>query len=134
MGAVRAALAVTLREGEVLLVRRRNPPDAGLWGYPGGHVEPGETVYQAAERELYEETGVRAAAGPLLEVVEVKAEGFHFDLIAVACDYLSGTPRAADDVSEAAWVPVAEVLGHGRPMSADVDEVLRRALERVGRI
>ncbi|MGV6850187.1 MAG: NUDIX domain-containing protein, partial [Marinibacterium sp.] len=54
------ALAVVLRDGHVLLARRANPPDAGLWGFPGGHVEPGETGLAAAVRELAEETGVIA--------------------------------------------------------------------------
>ena len=55
-----AALAVVVRDAHVLLVRRRNPPDVGLWGYPGGHVEWGETVAEAAMRELHEETALRA--------------------------------------------------------------------------
>ncbi|HUF57442.1 MAG TPA: NUDIX domain-containing protein, partial [Thermohalobaculum sp.] len=48
--------------GRVLLVRRLNEPDAGLWGYPGGKVEWGETVADAAVRELAEETGGRGEA------------------------------------------------------------------------
>ncbi|MEZ5882333.1 MAG: NUDIX domain-containing protein [Paracoccaceae bacterium] len=58
-----AVLAVVIRGGRVLLVQRANPPDAGLWGFPGGKVEFGETLEQAAERELLEETGVTATAG-----------------------------------------------------------------------
>ena len=62
-----AALAVTLDQGRnhVLLVQRRNPPDAGLWGFPGGHVEAGETALCAAARELAEETGVIATPVPI---------------------------------------------------------------------
>ncbi|OWJ87584.1 NUDIX domain-containing protein, partial [Paracoccus yeei] len=52
---VLAALAVLIDHDpdhgpRVLLVQRRNPPDAGLWGFPGGHVEPGETALAAAAR------------------------------------------------------------------------------------
>ena len=53
-----AALAVTVRADQVLLVKRKNEPDAGLWGFPGGHVELGETALFAAARELREETSV----------------------------------------------------------------------------
>ncbi|MTH35368.1 NUDIX domain-containing protein [Paracoccus limosus] len=129
-----AALAVTLQGDRVLLVRRRNPPDAGLWGYPGGHVEAGETALDAAARELAEETGV--IAKPLayldnVDVIERGADGalrFHFLLAAVLCDYVSGQPVAGDDALDAAWVPVGEVLSGALPQSASVAAILRRAM------
>ncbi|WP_244627084.1 NUDIX domain-containing protein [Microvirga tunisiensis] len=45
-----AVIAVVIRNGWTLLVRRANPPDAGLWGFPGGKIEFGETVKDAADR------------------------------------------------------------------------------------
>lgn len=129
-----AALAVVIRDGHVLLVRRRNPPDAGLWGFPGGHVEPGETALAAAARELAEETGVTARPLAYLDnvdVIERDADGtlrFHFLLAAVLCDYLDGLPVAADDALEAAWVSVDKALSGALPMSGAVDRVIRRAL------
>ncbi|SMO98114.1 NUDIX hydrolase [Paracoccus laeviglucosivorans] len=130
-----AALAVTLDGDRVLLVQRRNPPDAGLWGFPGGHVEPGETALDAAARELHEETGVTAR--PLayldnIDVIERGADGalrFHFLLAAVLCDYVSGQPAAADDALDAGWVPVTDVFANRLPLSASVADTLRRALE-----
>ena len=50
------ALAVVLSDTHALLVRRGKDPDRGLWGCPGGHVEPGETLLQAVVRETLEET------------------------------------------------------------------------------
>lgn len=132
MTATQAALAVVLREERVLLVRRANPPDAGLWGYPGGKVEPGETVEQAAVRELREETGVRAEAGAVLVTLKARGEAFHYALHAVACRYLSGRPCAADDVTGADWVSFPDVLAGVRPMSRDVGRVLEMALKRLG--
>ena len=112
-----AALAVVIHEGQVLLVRRRNEPDAGLWGFPGGHVDAGETALDAAARELREETGVAAKPERYLTNIDViqrdetGALRFHFLLAAVLCRYVSGTPLADDDVSEAAWVPLKDVAG-----------------------
>lgn len=123
-----AAIAVVIHEERVLLVRRRNEPNAGLWGFPGGHVEPGETALAAAVRELAEETSVRAVAERYLTNLDIimhddsGALQFHFLLAAVLCRYESGTPVADDDVSDAAWVPLSEV---GKlATSANVDKVL----------
>lgn len=110
-----AAIAVVLHENKVLLVQRRNEPNAGLWGFPGGHVEPGETALAAAVRELAEETTVIARAERYLTNIDVIIHDdkgglqFHFLLAAVLCRYETGTPIADDDVSDAAWVPLAEV-------------------------
>ena len=127
-GPVLAALAVLVEDDRVLLVRRRNEPDAGLWGYPGGRVGRGETVFAAAERELAEETGVEAEARAFLTLIDViqregDAVAHHFALAAVLCARRAGEPVAADDVSEAAWVPVADVAAGRLPTSARVAEV-----------
>jgi len=128
-----AALAVTLRADEVLLVRRKNEPDAGLWGFPGGHVDLGETALSAAARELREETSV--IGRPLqyltnLDVIFRDTHGFitfHFLLAAVLCKYISGEPKADDDVSEAAWVAIDDVLLGKIQCSEHVDDVTRLA-------
>ncbi|MCR9087902.1 MAG: NUDIX hydrolase [Rhodobacteraceae bacterium] len=125
-----AALAVVLRGEHVLLVKRRNEPDAGLWGFPGGHVDLGETALNAAARELHEETGVIANPVRYLTNVDVvvRAEDesilFHFLLAAVLCEYVSGTPRAQDDVSDARWWPAAQILGGDVQCSQHVDNVV----------
>lgn len=132
-----AALAVVLHEGRVLLVRRRNEPDAGLWGYPGGHVEFGETALDAAVRELHEETTVQATPTDYLTNIDVIAKNpigeitHHFLLAAVLCQYQSGTPLAQDDVSGADWFDFEPVTGSRISMSDHVDSVLQLALHRM---
>ncbi|WP_299782982.1 NUDIX hydrolase [uncultured Roseobacter sp.] len=128
-----AALAVVIRVDHVLLVKRKNAPDAGLWGFPGGHVNLGETALAAAARELREETGVRGRPVQYLtniDVIQRDTHGdmqFHFLLAAVLCDFLGGTPEANDDASAAAWVPATDVLKGRFSCSAHVDDVLRLA-------
>ncbi len=126
---VPAVLAVVPRGGEVLLVQRRNPPDAGLWGFPGGKVDFGETLMAAAERELREETGVSARAVRVLTALDVIGQGaapdHHFVLIAVLCDWQGGEPLAADDAQDARWVALADI--DSLPLSKDVAAVARLA-------
>lgn len=130
-----AALAVTRDGGNTLLVQRRNPPDAGLWGFPGGHVEPGETALAAAARELFEETGVIATPRRYIDNIDVIERGpdgalrHHFLLAAVLCDYVSGTPLAGDDAMDARWVSYDAVFSGALPLSAQVGETLRKALD-----
>ena len=127
-----AALAVLARGGEVLLVRRRNPPDAGLWGYPGGRVEPGEGIGACAVRELAEETGVAAEAGALLALVEVVRPDHHFVLAAVLCAHAGGVPAAADDALEAGWIALEDVRSGRVACSRHVAEIARLAAAAPG--
>ena len=129
-----AALAVMIRNDHVLLVKRKNEPDSGLWGFPGGHVDLGETALVAAARELREETGVIGRPSRYLTNVDViiyddmGGVRFHFLLAAVLCDYLSGGPVANDDVSDAKWVLVSDVLAGQIACSEHVDDVVRLAI------
>lgn len=129
---VPAVLAVVIREDQVLLVQRANPPDAGLWGFPGGKVDFGETVLAAAERELFEETGVRAVADRVFTAVDafnLSDDGDirqHFVLIAVRCLWQSGEPEAADGALDARWFPI-EIMEKAAVLSRDVAAVARHA-------
>lgn len=130
---VPAVIAVVVHEGRTLLVRRANPPDAGLWGFPGGRIELGETVGEAALRELAEETSVLGEVlGVIttLDILDRSDDGtlqHHYILIAVHCGWLSGAPMAGDDALEARWFPIEELDPVRLPMSVDVDVLARDA-------
>ncbi|CAM3256277.1 NUDIX hydrolase [Paracoccus nototheniae] len=132
-----AVLAVVIRDDQVLLVRRANPPDAGFWGFPGGKVEAGETLLAAAKRELLEETGVTARADRVLTALDAldRAETgelrHHHVLVAVLCHWQQGQPQAADDALEAGWVALAD-LDKDRLLSRDVVAVAQMAARMAG--
>lgn len=107
--------AVIVQGQEVLLVRRASDPLRGEWSLPGGMLELGETLRQAVEREVLEETGLRVRVDRVLEVFDTiipDAEGrtqFHYVLIDFLCLPVSGEPRAASDVTEVVWASVDEL-------------------------
>ena len=122
---------VVIHDGAVLLVRRAKAPSEGLWAIPGGSVELGETLTQAAERELFEETGVRARAGDFcyaFDAVHRDADGrvqFHYVVVDLRAEFVSGQPRPGDDVLEARWVRPDELPGLA--VSERTLDLLRRA-------
>ena len=107
--------AVVFTDNCVLLVRRGQAPSEDLWAIPGGSVKIGETLQKAAEREILEETGIRIRAGKPIytfDVIERDVDGkvrFHYVIVDLAADYVSGEPAAGDDASEARWVSAHEV-------------------------
>ena len=114
---VPAVGAVVVHDGAVLLVRRGRAPSRGVWAVPGGRVELGETLAEATEREVREETGVRVRAGEPIwsfDSVVRDEEGrvaFHYVIVDLLADYVEGEPRARDDALEARWARPEELSG-----------------------
>lgn len=100
---------VIWRDGRVLLVRRAKPPRQGEWSLPGGAQELGETVFEAARREVREETGLEVEITGLITVVDAirrdqaGAVAYHYTLVDVAAEWRAGEAQALDDAAEVVW-------------------------------
>ncbi len=111
---VPAVGAIVFRGDEVLLVKRGSEPNRGLWSVPGGALETGETVEEAAVRETVEETGVAVRPLRVFEVRDyIESAGgrvrWHYVLIDVLCEYVRGEPFPASDAANARLIPLREI-------------------------
>lgn len=107
--------AIVFHQNRVLLVKRGQAPNAGQWAIPGGRIRLGETLQQAAEREILEETGVHIKAGEpvfAFDVIQQNEQAdcqLHYVVVDLAAEYISGEPVAGDDAAEARWISAAEL-------------------------
>ena len=107
-----------IRAGRVLLAARANEPMRGVWTLPGGLVEAGERLADAALRELHEEVGVRAEiVGPSLtptEIILADAQGrtrHHYVVHPHAALWCSGEPRPGPEALDVRWADIDELGG-----------------------
>ena len=112
-----AVSAAIIRDGKVLVVRRARSPAQGLYTFPGGAVEIGETLHEAVLREVREETSLTiepvALAGHR-EVIRRDAQGRverHFVILCLAARWLSGDPQLNEELDDARWVMPTEFAG-----------------------
>jgi acetyl-CoA carboxylase carboxyl transferase subunit beta len=103
------ASAVIVADGAILLVQRGHEPQLGRWSVPGGRVEPGETLAEAARREAYEETGLEVRIGDELWDLTIPAGDVAYEVHDFAATVTGGTLRAGDDAADVRWVPFGEL-------------------------
>ena len=131
------AVILTMSGGRlhVLLVRRGVPPFEGMWAIPGGFKPPDETLDEAAQRELAEETGVQG--GSVLRQFGAYGDpGRDPRMNVVTVAYLAvlrevGDVVARTDAADAALVPVSDVLNGKIDLAFDHERIVRDAVERV---
>lgn len=125
-----AVSVAVVRGDRVLLVRRARPPSQGLYAFPGGKVDPGETLEQAARRELMEETGLEANAFRPVETILIEGAGeghpVDYRLTVFAAEYRDGEPEPADDAETAAFYTLAQMCA--MPLAGSVFTIAEELL------
>lgn len=125
--------AVVVRDGRALIVRRGHEPRKGEWSLPGGHVQLGESLFDAVRREVKEETGLEVHPGPIVETfdrVHRDPDGrirYHFVIIDFVCESPGGDAVAGSDAEAVAWVTEGELDTYG--VNAHAAAVIRKGLE-----
>jgi ADP-ribose pyrophosphatase YjhB (NUDIX family) len=111
--------AVIFDADRVALVKRAHEPLKGRWSLPGGAVDVGESLEDAVVREVFEETGLTVAVGPVIDVVERverDVDGrveYHFVIVDYYCVLSGGLLASGSDALDARFVPVDDLARHG---------------------
>jgi len=125
--------AIIVRNGKILIVKRKSEPGKGRWSVPGGLVELGETVGQTVKREVKEECSLDVEVDRLIDVVDSLTkdeEGnikYHFVILDFFVKLKGGELKAGDDAEEAKWVPLEEVEKYN--LTKTFREFLKRNME-----
>ena len=129
--------AIIIEGDRVLLVKRAHPPIQGQWSIPGGVLEVGEMVREAAVREAREETGLIVEPGELLGVYDrilrdpEKRVQYHYVLIDFLCRATRGELQAATDASEVRWFTRKELPALN--LAEDTEDVICKGFAKLGR-
>ncbi len=122
---------IVWRDDKVLLIRRGKPPRQGQWSLPGGLQKLGETVFEAACREVMEETGVAIRVLELTDVVDLIERDsaddrvrYHYTLIDVVAGWLSGEAVAGSDADEVKWADLETLPSF--QLWSETERVIRR--------
>ena len=128
--------AIVIKDNRVLLVKRGKAPSNGQWAIPGGRVELGETLQEAVERELLEETNIEINAGEPAYCFDVIVRDdrdrvqYHYVIIDLKAEYVSGEVQRGDDAVEAAWISANEIAS--LPVNRTTRHVLRNVIGFIG--
>ena len=123
---------VIFREGRILLAKRGKEPSRGKWSTPGGRLELGETISEAARREVLEECSINIEVESVIDADDILIHDddgkvkYHFADIYVKAKYISGEVKAQSDAEDCRWVTPEEMA------ELDMPPPLRDLLKRHG--
>ncbi len=127
--------AIIIQDDRVLLVKRAHPPLQAQWSIPGGVLEVGELVREAAVREAREETGLLVTPGDLLGVYDRilrtadRQIQYHYVLIDFLCRPIGGELCAATDAAAVAWFTREELPALN--LAEDTEDVIRKGFAKL---
>jgi ADP-ribose pyrophosphatase YjhB (NUDIX family) len=127
--------AIIIENSRIVLVKRAHPPLQAQWSIPGGVLEIGELVRDAAIREAREETGLIVEPGELLGVYDRVLRDpagrvqYHYVLVDFLCSRVSGELQAADDAAEVRWFTREELPALN--LAEDTLDVIRKGFEKL---
>jgi 8-oxo-dGTP diphosphatase len=118
---------VVLKEGKVLLIKRKNDPFKGIWALPGGFVEYGEKVEDAVLREIFEETGLKTSIKRIFGVYSDpnRDPRGHTVSVVYLLDIINGELKANDDASDAKFFKLEELPDLSFDHNIIIEDVLR---------
>ena len=120
---------------EILLIKRGKPPHYGRWMVPGGTLEWGESLEDAAIREVREETGIDIEIETFVEIIEAITpgqDGFHFVIMDYAARAISGTLAANSDALDAVWATLDSLGDYD--LTPELLRVIDKARRATGRL
>jgi ADP-ribose pyrophosphatase YjhB (NUDIX family) len=129
--------AIIIEDARVILVKRAHPPLQAQWSIPGGVLEVGELVREAAVREAREETGLIVEPGELLGVYDrvlrdpEQRVQYHYVLIDFLCRRVRGELLAGSDAAEVRWFTRVELPALN--LAEDTNDVIEKGFRKLGR-
>ncbi|QQR38105.1 NUDIX domain-containing protein [Devosia rhizoryzae] len=124
-----AASVGLVREGKILLIKRAFAPYQNLWTFPGGRLEPGETIEQCATRELQEELAITIRNPKLVMQQALGRDGEYRLAVFVSTDF-SGVMRPSEEISAHMWADPGMV--HALRTTSRLDDVIRECFKVLG--
>jgi len=130
MKSVEVAAAVIYKEGKYFATQRGYGEFEGMWEFPGGKIEPGETPQEALKREIQEELGIDIEINAHLSTIEYDYPSFHLTMYCYLCNIISGQMElrehksalwlAPDSLDQVTWLPadkevIEKIRSHTSP-------------------